>query len=348
MLFPRLLPSWARAARTVGTVGLVPLVTGAIVSVDPARFRLSTAPLVLHAISFRGPMAVGLTASGAATLLSTRLGWSAGGPPWRRLVAGVALLAAGLSHGATVVRRGWSAPADAARADLVMVSLNTLGGAATPPQIAALVAAELRTADTGAVSLPETSAELAAQTAALLADAGYPFQVFSTTERSDEFGTTSLLVDSRLGTYRQHPAPLMLLGAVLAKPVDGVGPTLAAVHPGAPTPHVGFGNWRRYVASAVGLSRDQPNSVVAGDFNATVDHAVMSDLAGGVNAAVAARRGAEGTWPARFPAALAAPIDHVLLHGAFRVLGTRTERVGGSDHRAVIARLGFGGGDGPG
>ena len=40
------------------------------------------------------------------------------------------------------------------------------------------------------------------------------------------------------------------------------------------------------------------------------------------------------------PALLATPIDHVLIRpDRWSVLGTRTYRVGASDHRAVVARL---------
>ena len=104
-------------------------------------------------------------------------------------------------------------------------------------------------------------------------------------------------------------------------------------------PAVGFARWRSDVATAVGISRAHRNSVVAGDFNTTVDHEMMRHLAPSVDAATVVGRGAEGTWPARFPAPLAAPIDHVLVNGGMTVLGSRTLRVGRSDHRAVVVRL---------
>ncbi len=189
------------------------------------------------------------------------------------------------------------------------------------------------------VSLPETSSAQAQQCADLLAAGGHWFQVFSTSEGPRDSDSTSLLVSQELGDYRQLPSPKMLLGAVLAVPVGGRGPTLAAVHPGAPVPTVGYAQWTSDVTTAVDLCRGHEDSVVAGDFNTTIDHAMMHDLTPCIDAAVAAGRGAEGTWPAHFPAPLAAPIDHVLINGGYSVLGTRTERVGGSDHRAVIARL---------
>jgi len=318
-----------RLVRRIGSAALLSLAVGAVIGVDPALVGLSTTPLALHAVSFRGPLALASLTVGTAV---------AGTGSRHRWVAGV-LLAAALTHGTIQLRRGWAGPPIQHRADLVVVSLNTFGGAATPAQMASLVAGELDSADAAMVALPETSQLLARQTADLLSTVGHRFQVFSTAEGPDPFGTTSLLVGSGLGAYRQVQAPRMLLGAVLAQPVSGIGPTLAAVHPGAPTRQVGYRNWQRYVTTAVGLCRANSYSIVAGDFNATVDHRMLRGLQPCFDAATRAGRGAEGTWPARLPAVLATPIDHVLMNGRFSVLGTRTARVGTSDHRAVIARV---------
>ncbi len=329
----------ARTTQPLRTAALTPLAAATIVITNPAWFGLSTTPIVLHALSFRGVTAIGLAGTGAALL------WPRSGQPhragsWQRLGAGGLLLAAGLGQAAILEHRGWRTPTRAGRADLAVVTLNTLGGAATAAQIADLVAGELKSADAAIIALPETSEAQARHTADLLAAAGHRFQVFSTTENAaNPLSTTSLLVSEELGVYHQLSTPRMLLGAVLAKPVSGSGPTLAAVHPGAPMPKVGYRQWRSYVTAAVDIARTNENSIVAGDFNTTVDHQMMRDLRPSFDAALRAGRGAEGTWPAYLPPVLSAPIDHVLVNGPFSVLGTRTVRVGRSDHRAVIARL---------
>lgn len=331
--------------RLLGSAALVPVVVGAVVGLVPARFRLSTTPLVLHAISFRGPLALVSSFLGLTSFLTLPNRRPAGrrnptdGPPWRRIVLGAVLVTTGVAHAGILWRRGWTRHGRAGHADLVVVSLNTLAGAATPAQVAALVAGELPSARAVMVALPETTAAQALASAALLAAGGRPFQVFSTVAGPRDSDCTSLLVSDDLGPYRQLPSPKMLLGAVLVVPADGSGPTLAAVHPGAPVPAVGYGQWIADVRTAVDVCRTHENSVVAGDFNTTIDHRMMRHMTPCVDAAVVAGRGAEGTWPAHFPALMAAPIDHVLINGGYGVLGTRTERVGASDHRAVIARL---------
>ncbi|WP_157695113.1 endonuclease/exonuclease/phosphatase family protein [Nakamurella panacisegetis] len=327
------LPRDRRSPR-LGLRTILPVAALVGAGVRPERLGLSTTPYVLHALSFRGPLSLLLASAGLAVL---RGGTTT--PGRTRTTAGLALALAGLGQAGIVARRGWACRPVPGRADLVAISLNTLGGAATPEQVAALVLAELPATSSVMVSLPETSPADAARIADRLAAAGHPFQAFSTTEGPRRFDTTSLLLSENLGSYQQVPAPLMLLGAVLATPRSGSGPTFAAVHPGAPVAAVGYPEWATYVSRAVDLCRSNPDSVVAGDFNATIDHGPMRHLEPSFDAAVRAGRGAEGTWPAAFPAPLAAPIDHVLVNGGYDVLGSRTVRVGASDHRAVIVRL---------
>lgn len=321
------------------SAALLTAVAAGAVTVHPDALGLSRLPVLLHALSFRVVTALGLAATGAGLAFASRRS-SAPGAPAGELAAGVGLLLAASAHGVIAARRGWTRPGSTDPADLVVVSLNTLDGAAAPDQIAAVVRAELTTSDAVMVALPETPEPLARRCAELLAGDGHRVQVFCTTADPDNpLSTTSLLISERLGGYRQVAAPSMLLGAVLVEPTDGPGPTLAAVHPGAPMPGVGFPKWRSDVTAAVAISREHQFSVVAGDFNTTVDHAMMRHLEPSVDAATVAGRGGEGTWPAHFPAPLAAPIDHVLLNGPMTVLGSRTLRVGRSDHRAVIVRL---------
>ena len=104
--------------------------------------------------------------------------------------------------------------------------------------------------------------------------------------------------------------------------------------------------------------------IMAGDFNATIDH--FSGLASGsaehplsgddatdrlaaaaklgecTDAAAVAGSAAVGTWPTSLPPALGAPIDHVLATDDWSVAGLRVIDDlddAGSDHRPVVAWL---------
>lgn len=81
--------------------------------------------------------------------------------------------------------------------------------------------------------------------------------------------------------------------------------------------------------------------VLAGDFNATLDHAAFRAVLarGWTDAATAAGRAAAWTWrPLRLPLPRLG-LDHVLVHPRIGVAGVRFVPVAGSDHRAVVADL---------
>jgi endonuclease/exonuclease/phosphatase (EEP) superfamily protein YafD len=109
---------------------------------------------------------------------------------------------------------------------------------------------------------------------------------------------------------------------------------LFAVHTSQPTgkPAEWAKDWRaidRAVRTTGGAR------LIAGDFNATLDHRPVRNLlgAGFSDAARSANSGWQPTWAALFT------IDHVLFSDGFGVIATRTARVAGSDHRAVVAEL---------
>jgi endonuclease/exonuclease/phosphatase family metal-dependent hydrolase len=85
-----------------------------------------------------------------------------------------------------------------------------------------------------------------------------------------------------------------------------------------------------------------PPLILAGDFNATLDHAQFRRLLhrGHLDAASQTGNGLRPTWGPRAerrPAVLA--IDHILVDAQCAVLSTSAHRVSGTDHRALFAKL---------
>jgi endonuclease/exonuclease/phosphatase (EEP) superfamily protein YafD len=118
---------------------------------------------------------------------------------------------------------------------------------------------------------------------------------------------------------------------------------LACIHAASPKPSWSPGatdRWRSQL-SALPAPGDSP-LILAGDFNATLDHAQFRRLLrrGYADAASQAGNGLSPTWgpqPGRRPALLA--IDHVLTDRRCAVLSTSAHLLPGSDHRALYAEL---------
>ncbi len=119
--------------------------------------------------------------------------------------------------------------------------------------------------------------------------------------------------------------------------------TVLSFHSKAPLGNGGTGPWSDDLDRLGRLTAGHPGSlIVAGDFNATRDHRPFRDLlaAGFTDAAQDAGAGLVPTFPAKPYRVPIAALDHVLLGRGLVGLRVRTVPTPGSDHRAVIARIG--------
>ncbi len=122
---------------------------------------------------------------------------------------------------------------------------------------------------------------------------------------------------------------------------------LVAVH--TSQPYTAFASWRPdHDALYAAVERLRGPVVVAGDFNATLDHGPMRRLLGlGLSdAARVSNAGWQPTWPVDESSGRPRPfglglmtLDHVLTSADFEAVSTRTHRIPGSDHRTLVAGL---------
>ncbi|WP_445190275.1 endonuclease/exonuclease/phosphatase family protein [Pseudonocardia sp. Cha107L01] len=88
------------------------------------------------------------------------------------------------------------------------------------------------------------------------------------------------------------------------------------------------------------LGPDAGPHVVAGDVNATLDHAALRAATDGAQDVAAERGlGLVSTWPTAWPRWFGVQIDHVFTAGGVHPADARVLQLPGSDHRALLARL---------
>ncbi|MFG3418902.1 endonuclease/exonuclease/phosphatase family protein [Micromonospora sp. NPDC048063] len=125
--------------------------------------------------------------------------------------------------------------------------------------------------------------------------------------------------------------------------VPGAPPVrVESAHPAAPYAVDQVGHWRTDLAAQPPATPDGPLRILAGDFNATLDHAPLRALlaTGYVDAADEVGAGLTGTWgPYDGDPIPPVTIDHVLVDRRIAVRAVAVHRVPGSDHRAVLAEL---------
>ncbi|MEU9349960.1 endonuclease/exonuclease/phosphatase family protein [Streptomyces griseoloalbus] len=136
------------------------------------------------------------------------------------------------------------------------------------------------------------------------------------------------------------PGTMGMPGAVAD--VDGHTVRLQLAHPMPPLPDQ-VGLWQRELGrlrDAAAAGRDTP-TVLAGDFNASQDHAAFRRILDTGLHDAARLDGADRTptWPSRTTPAFGAQIDHVLVSEEFAARRARFLDLADTDHRALVVDL---------
>lgn len=116
---------------------------------------------------------------------------------------------------------------------------------------------------------------------------------------------------------------------------------IRSVHPAAPTGPRSTPDWNADYEYFPPARDPGPPQILAGDFNASLDHQNLRDLIGTGYRDVADTigQGLVSTWPSRFKWPLPVTIDHVLTEKPVAITGYDVEKIAGSDHRAIFADL---------
>ncbi|MCP2263450.1 endonuclease/exonuclease/phosphatase family protein [Promicromonospora thailandica] len=150
------------------------------------------------------------------------------------------------------------------------------------------------------------------------------------------------------GLWSSEPLtePEQLRGTSFSMPsalvdVGGTDVRVSVAHPYPPLPGE-TATWRTELVELTGrLHADETPQIVAGDFNATYDHATFRDLLGSrfVDATREWGSGPAVTWPegSRVPPLFA--LDHVVVERDMPVSDVVPVQVAGTDHRALLATV---------
>jgi endonuclease/exonuclease/phosphatase (EEP) superfamily protein YafD len=330
--------------RLVAAVVLVLAAAILLVILWPQLFGLQSTSGIAQVVALRGTdVAIGvalLVIFALIALASRRARRFAG-------AATVLLLVFCLLELGILASRGFGGRASeaAATSDVTVLSWNTKGDAPGVAAIAKLALSE----HADVIALPETTQQTGYDVAEIMKAAGRPMWVYSAAHGYVyQSHATTLLISAALGRYgvTRTEGDTSVLSSIIAKPADGQGPTIVAVHAVSPKP-AELANWRSDLRYLSGICAGG-NLIMAGDFNATLDHLdplrtkAGADFGQCSDAGLAGGSAAIGSWPTDLPSLLGAQIDHVMYTSAWRTVSfhvIQTEDGAGSDHRPVVAVL---------
>ena len=261
----------------------------------------------------------------------------------------IALLGA-VATGAIGALRGFGTGSlpDKTGASVRVLTWNTAGEAVS----AETIADAILTQQVDVVSLPETAESVGERIAVMLREQGHPMWVhhvqFGNVENGPQAWETTILVSPDLGDYsviassEDGSSNTSSVPSAVIMPVNGSGPTIVAVHAVAPRVEA----MTRWQSDLEWIADQCPKGdfILAGDFNATLDHMANLGRGGGDigycrDAASRTGTGFTGTWPADYPELMGAPIDHVMASQNWDPTGSLVLDAAGSDHRALVVQL---------
>ena len=275
-------------------------------------------------------------------------------------VAAVALVA--VTVGAAALRRPWTAATGALLVALNVVWQAPLWVGDSPPATgtrlvamtanlqygwadAATVVRYVREHDVSVLGLTELTPESVTGLAAAGLGALLPHSVLRPGEAAHGSGLYSRF------PLREGPAVDGVHAGAGATVEHGGRPlTVRVVHPFRTSRFTAAAyraDYRTLQAHLDGLDPAVP-ALVLGDFNASRDHSAFRRLLGDRwrDAPEVAGAGFVRTWSPRYWVPALMQLDHILVNRAFGVREVHTERLPGSDHRAVVAELVLTGPDG--
>ncbi|MFD2768120.1 endonuclease/exonuclease/phosphatase family protein [Micromonospora eburnea] len=256
----------------------------------------------------------------------------------RRWAAAVVAALTALALIGAVAPRAVAAPQPAAGGPtLRLLTANLLKGSADPARLIDLV----RTQRVDVLTVQEFTPEIAAELDRLGLAALLPHRVLN-----PEVGTTGSGLYARFpldeGGFRRNRG-FGFTQAYGTLAVPGAPPVrVESAHPAAPYAVNVVPDWRTDLRGQPPATPRGRLSILAGDFNATLDHAPLRNLidTGYADAADAAGAGLAGTWgPYDGDPIPPVTIDHVLVDRRIAVRAVKVRPVPGSDHRAVLAEL---------
>lgn len=317
--------SHRRATGRLLAAGLLTAVAAVGVLPD-LLFRTDRYSPFVQLVAFRPYLLGGemlFTAVAVLVTLRRVLAW-----PFAAGLALVALVGAGL-----VVPRTITDPLLPGGRSLSVLSFNTYRGEADVGALAELIHSQRP----DLVSLPEAGAPYRDRLAPLVKPLGYRLYTSTPPGSPDVSGVTALVaaglgdVDVRVGDTRFR---------YLEVTGGGLGALhFVAFHAVAPTPGA-VPQWRADLSGLARWCAGPAPAVIAGDFNATLDHSVLrSAIAGCGDAAAQRGKGLAATWPTWAPPWLGTQIDHVLGTDGIAAETFAVHDIPGSDHRAIRTTL---------
>lgn len=172
------------------------------------------------------------------------------------------------------------------------------------------------------------------------ADIDFEKYVVYISERTDGMiAPVTVIIKKEFGNYNVHKIPMTIFGTIYLSPTTKNNPSIIGLH--AAPPLVGLMDiWRRDLDLITDFSKHNQNSIIIGDFNATMKHGSLNMINTHIDVLQYAPKFNSGTWNINIPSVFRTRIDHILIpNNKYSVKKVEVKSYHNSDHLCIFAEI---------
>jgi hypothetical protein len=167
------------------------------------------------------------------------------------------------------------------------------------------------------------------------------YDIFVSAPTEGNIAPVTVVIKKDFGEYySEEDRPMTRFGTLYIKSKDGRNPDIIGLHTAPPLP--GLMNIWKMDLDFIGntIAQNNPNAIIAGDFNATMRHGAMNAVNNHDDVLNYMSSIHRGTWSVSIPRIFRTPIDHILLPlNKYSVENVEIVDLKTSDHLAVFAEI---------
>ena len=163
------------------------------------------------------------------------------------------------------------------------------------------------------------------------------YEAFVSMPTEGNIAPVTIVIKKEFGEYNVYKEiPMTRFGTVYLSSTSINNPNIIGVH--AAPPLIGLMNiWKRDLKLISDIAYGNKDSIIIGDFNATMKHGYLNDINTHMDVLEYASKNNTGTWHRDIPAIFRTTIDHVLIpNNTYSVKSVETKNYTNSDHLCVF------------
>lgn len=166
------------------------------------------------------------------------------------------------------------------------------------------------------------------------------YEVYISEPTEGSIAPVTVVIKKTFGNYNIYKeTPMTRFGTVYLSSTSKNNPPIIGVHTAPPLPGL-MSMWKRDLDLIADISKNNPDSIIIGDFNATMKHGSLNEIRRHIDVLEYAPKFNSGTWNINIPSIFRTRIDHILIpNNKYGVKNVEIKKYTNSDHLCVFAEI---------